>query len=70
MAKVTVDGLMCEVEYTITVGGTLNGQLVGPRISLGNITPVSCLDTSPTASPTVSPTVSLSTSKSTTYVWN
>ena len=42
VATVTVNGLMCEVEYTITAGGTLNGQLVGPRIFLGNVTTGSC----------------------------
>ena len=28
---VTLNGLACGVTYTITAGGTLNGQLVGPR---------------------------------------
>ena len=43
MATVTIDGLECEVTYTITAGGTLNGALVGPRSSHGNITSGSCL---------------------------
>ena len=31
MAQVTVTGLVCGMEYTIVAGGTLNGDLVGPR---------------------------------------
>ena len=42
MAVVTVDGLMCEVTYTITAGGSLNGTLVGPRSFHGTITAGSC----------------------------
>ena len=33
MATVTIDGLACGVNYTITAGGTFNGQLVGSRSS-------------------------------------
>ena len=33
MATVTVTGLKCGVNYTIIAGGTLNGELVGPRSS-------------------------------------
>ena len=43
MATVTIDGLQCEVTYTITAGGTLNGALVGPRSSHGAITSGPCL---------------------------
>ena len=32
MATVIVNGLECGVSYTILAGGTLNGDLVGPRI--------------------------------------
>ena len=38
----TVNGLMCEVTYNITAGGTLNGVLVGPRSFRGNITTGYC----------------------------
>ena len=34
MAIVTLNGLACGVTYTITAGGTLNGQLVGHFIEL------------------------------------
>ena len=37
MATVTIYNLRCGVTYTITAGGTLNGDLVGPRSSYGNI---------------------------------
>ena len=50
MATVTIDGLECEVTYTITAGGTLNGILVGPRSSHGNITSGSCPPPMPTPS--------------------
>ena len=36
MATVTI-GLMCEEEYMISAGGTLNGDLVGPRSPYGTI---------------------------------
>jgi len=39
---VTVNGLQCEVTYTITAGGTLNGRSVGPISSYGTITTGSC----------------------------
>ena len=42
MATVTIDGLECEVTYTLTAGGTLSGTLVGPRSSHGTITSGSC----------------------------
>ena len=42
MATVTVNGLECEVIYTTTAGGTLDGQLVGPRSSHGTITAGPC----------------------------
>ena len=50
MATVTIDGLECEVTYAITAGGTLNGALVGPRSSHGNITSGSCSPPMPTPS--------------------
>ena len=42
MATVTVAGLKCGVTYTIIVGGTLDGQLVGPRSSHGTVTAGPC----------------------------
>jgi len=42
VAAVTVNGLECEVTYTITAGGTLNGRSVGPRSSYGTVTAGSC----------------------------
>ena len=50
MATVTIDGLECEVTYTITAGGALNGTLVGPRSSHGNITSGPCPPPMPTPS--------------------
>ena len=41
-ATVTVSGLECGVTYTITAGGTLNEDLVGPRSSHGTITAGPC----------------------------
>ena len=46
MATVTVSELMCGVTYNITAEGTLNGDLVGPRSSLGNITTAPCASAS------------------------
>jgi len=43
VATVTINGLMCEVEYTIVAGGTLNGVLVGPRSSYGIVNAGPCL---------------------------
>ena len=38
MATVTVNRLECGTNYTIAAGGTLiNGDLVGPRLFLGDI---------------------------------
>ena len=42
MATVTVNGLECGVTYTITAGGTLNGDLVGPRSFHGTVTTGPC----------------------------
>ena len=42
MATVTINGLMCEEEYMITAGGTLNGVLIGPRLSHGIVTAGPC----------------------------
>ena len=42
MATVTVIGLECGVNYTIIGGGTLNGELVGPRSSHGSIVMPAC----------------------------
>ena len=61
MATVTINGLACGVTYTIIAGGTLNGDLVGPRSSHGTTMgpcPEISSTTSPTVSPTMSPTVS------------
>ena len=41
-ATVTVNGLECGLTYTIIAGGTLNGDLVGPRSSHGNVTTGPC----------------------------
>ena len=49
-ATVIIDGLQCEVTYAIIAGGTLNGTLVGPRSSHGNITSGSCPPPMPTPS--------------------
>ena len=38
MATVKIDGLACGITYTIIAGGTLNGDLVGPRSSYGTTT--------------------------------
>ena len=62
MAAVTVNGLECEVTYNITAGGTLNGDLVGPRSSHGTITAGYCPQVMTTAtSPTTTITSSLTT---------
>ena len=42
MATVNITGLECGVTYTIIAGGTLNGSLVGPRSSHGNISTSLC----------------------------
>ena len=42
MATVTIDGLACGMTYTIIAGGTLDGDLVGPRSSHGTITAGPC----------------------------
>lgn len=42
MAVVTVNGLKCGVTYTILTGGTLNEDLVGPRLPHGIITTGPC----------------------------
>ena len=42
MATVIINGLECGVTYTIIAGGTLNGNLVGPR-SLYGIVNKTCL---------------------------
>ena len=36
-ATITIDGLACEMIYTILAGGVLNGDLVGPTSSYGTI---------------------------------
>ena len=43
ITTVTIDGLQCEITYTIIAEGTHNGVLVGPRSSHGNITSGPCL---------------------------
>ena len=42
MATVQVNGLDCGTNYTITAGGTLNGDLVGLRSSHGSTTTNPC----------------------------
>ena len=42
MATVTVDGLDCWTNYTVTAGGTFKGDLVGLRSPHGNITTNPC----------------------------
>ena len=42
VATVTINNLQCGATYTIIAGGTLNGNLVGPRSSHGNITTDPC----------------------------
>ena len=42
IATVTVNGLECGVTYSIIAGEMLNGQLVGPRSSHGNIATGTC----------------------------
>ena len=42
VATVTINGLMCQVTYTITAGGTLGGQLQGPVSSHETVTTRSC----------------------------
>ena len=49
-ATVIIDGLQCEVTYTIIAGGTLNGVLVGPRSSHGTVTSGPCPPPMPTPS--------------------
>ena len=41
-ATVTITGLKCGGNYTIIAGGTLNGELVGPRSSHGTIVMPAC----------------------------
>ena len=36
-ALVTVNGLECGVMYTVVAGGTLNGDMIGPRRLVANI---------------------------------
>ena len=55
MATVTINELACGVPYTITAGGTLNGELVGPRSSHGT-TMGPC---PPGVTPTIVPTTSM-----------
>ena len=42
MATVTINDLQCGVTYNITAEGTLNGTLVGPKLSHGNIAAGPC----------------------------
>ena len=42
MATVTIDGLECEMTYSIIAEGTLKGILVGPRSSHGTISTGPC----------------------------
>ena len=45
----TVSGLECGVTYLILAGGTLNGELIGPRSLFRRITE-SCFSTAPRGS--------------------
>ena len=45
VAIVTLNGLQCGVTYNIIAGGTLNGELVGPRSPHGTITAGPCSPT-------------------------
>ena len=56
MSTVTLNGLACGVIYTITAGGTLGGDLVGPRLFYGNFTDDSC---QPEITATIVPTTSM-----------
>ena len=42
MAAVIVNELECEVTYTTMVVGTLDGDLVGPRLSYETVTTGTC----------------------------
>ena len=42
MATVTINDLQCGVTYNITAEGALNGMLVGPKSSHGNVTAGPC----------------------------
>ena len=42
MATVTINDLQCGVMYNITAEGALNGTLVGPGSSHGNVTAGPC----------------------------
>ena len=42
MIAVTVFNLQCNVSYDIIAEGKLNGKLVGPRSSHGNVDPGPC----------------------------
>ena len=42
MVTLTVEGLECELTYTIIAGGTLNGDLVGPLSPHGTVTAGAC----------------------------
>ena len=64
MATVTVNGLECGVTYNITAGGTLNGELVGPRSSHGSITAGPC---PPMMTTTIIPTTSMTSKKRDNY---
>ena len=57
-ATVTLNGLECGVTYTIIAGGTLNGDLVGPRSSHGTVT----ADNRP-CPPVMTPTTTVTTGK-------
>ena len=63
MATVTINGLMCGVTYTITAGGTLNGELVGPRSSQG----IAMGPCPPRITATIIPTTSMAGRRTYTY---
>lgn len=37
LAMVMFDNFQCDVTYTISAGGTLQGELVGPNLLFGNV---------------------------------
>ena len=62
MATVTINGLICGVTYNVTAGGTLDGNLIGPRSFHGT----AMGPCPPRITPTIVPTTSITGRK--TYV--
>ena len=42
IAMVEINGLECEVTYSIIAGGTINENLIGPKSFVGNVTAGLC----------------------------